>query len=80
MSCRGSSQETTEALGPVGCVAEFAENVGIEEEELRQIFRKLGSGVRVSLGDEALREHDLIIALDEEAVPGRRSRLKVSGF
>jgi len=52
---------------PVKAVAEFAENVGLEDEELAQILRKLGSAWWADIAEEDLRQHDVVIALDSSA-------------
>lgn len=44
--------------------SDFAKNVGLDEEELDHILRKLGAAWSATLCEEDLREHDLIVALD----------------
>ena len=61
-------------------IAEFAENVGIDEDELQQIFRKLGAGMWAALGQEVLREHDVIVALDDDAAAAVNEELVRQGL
>ena len=61
-------------------ISEFAKNVGMEAEELQQISRKLGAGMWVALSQEALREHDVIIALDDEAATAVNRELLQQGL
>ena len=51
----------------VQAAEELAANVGMRDGQLGNILRKLGAGWTVTLQDEDLREHGLIVAVDREA-------------
>ena len=76
----GISELFSEAGAVKDSVSEFAENVGIDEEELQQILRKLGAGMWVALSQEALREHDVVIALDDDAAAAVNDELVRQGL
>jgi len=60
--------------------AEFADNVGFDEDQVDQIMRKLGAGWSACLREEDLREHDAIIALDRAAQDDVAAEMRRQGL
>ena len=79
-SSDGISEVFSEAGMVKDSISEFAQNVGMDSEELQQIFRKLGAGMWASLSQEALREHDVIVALDDAAATAVNEELIRQGL
>eukprot|EP00439_Symbiodinium_sp_Y106_P012914 s4321_g1.t2 len=79
-SSDGISEVFSEAGMVKDSISEFAQNVGMDSEELQQIFRKLGAGMWASLSQEALREHDVIVALDDAAATAVNEELERQGL
>jgi len=70
----GSGHLSTRAM------AEFAHNVGLDEDQLQQILRKLGSGFTSLLSQEPMGEHDVIVALDRAGLDAAKAELVRQGI
>lgn len=60
--------------------AEFANNVGLDGDELEQILRKLGAGWSARLQEEDLREHAAIVVMDRATRDAVATEMKVQGL
>merc|ERR1719362_1187981 len=65
---------------PRQAIAEFASNVGLEDAEVKTILRKLGAELWSGLVDEDLRQHDIVIALDSEALAAATAEFMQQGL
>lgn len=60
--------------------AEFADNVGLDDDQVDQILRKFGAGWSARLHEEDLREHDVIVALDRSAQDAAAAEMRRQGL
>lgn len=69
--------------GVEGCYSaakEFADNVGLDNEQTDQVLRKLGAGWSARLQDEDLRQHDVVVALDRVARDASAAQMQFQGL